>query len=765
MPPCPSTQSRLVLRRIIVSSILLVGIGLVSSVARPRDAGAPPSGADDAEEPAPALDPLPFLEWLYPPTFDPAPVPRQEGTLSQRDWRQAIDALWGEGLPTDTKLSLFDHFWQPVDTRFACFQGLDVDWQALRDRYRPEIAAGVSRGRFAAIMNHMSLALRESHTNASDIRVSFQTVARPGVPVMYVGDWGFDTHFGACLTPLPDDSLLVYRTVPNHPLGLVPGDRVLGYDGRPWRELYQELLQEELPLRGSWWGSSPDGFDHSLMMAAGLNWHLFDVIDIARHRTGEITHQPTNMLDVTLPRLFCSEQLDIPGVPSPDFILSDLVRWGMVEGTHIGYIYVYGWVENVQQEFQEAVRALTVAQLTQGLIIDFRMNVGGNLFLSNAGLNLLFKDPTPTIAFAERSDPADHLRMAPSPNSPPSAYVINKFPDRNFYLNPIAVLIGPGAVSSGDQVALRMTFHPTARTFGKTTATAFNGPVTLDFGPDWFARVAEADAYRVTDPSNFLTHDEFVVDTPVWLTQEDVARGKDTVVEKAIHWIQNRSPQAAARAEGEVECQGPGGAVVKLDGSASADPDSNPGTNDGIATFEWLEDLGMDSEKLLGRGEILEVPLALGPHRVFLRVVDEFGLTDTAVAEIDVVDTAPPRLAIEATPNLLWPPDHRLVEVRIVPAAEDLCGGVTVTLVSVASNEPDQVWKGGAGDLPQDIQEAEEGDPDFDLRLRAERLGEGEGRAYALTYEAIDAAGNRKTITVPVVVPHDVRGGNPTPSR
>lgn len=702
-------------------------------------------------------DPQPFLEWLYEPTFTPSPVGRQLGLQGLPDWRQAIDTIWGDGLPTQDKLNIFDEFWRTVDWNFACFQGLDVDWKALRDRYRPEIAAGVSRGRFAAIMNHLALALRESHTRATDILVNVQSFARPGVPLMYVGGWGFDINFGACLTLLPDDSLLVYRTVPNHPLGLEPGDRILGYDGRRWRELYQEVLRAELPLNG-WWGASPVSFDHAFMMAAGRNWHLFDVMDIVRHSEGETVHVPTAVLDVPFSRrIFCSEQLDVPGVPSPGWDMSDLVRWGVIENTQIGYIYVYGWIADAGSEFLEAVRGLTIDRQTSGLIIDFRMNVGGNMFLSNAGLNLLFRDRTLTISFAMRRDPTDHLFMEQIEELYARYYIINDRPDGFSYDRPIAVLTGPGAVSSGDQVALRMTFHPKARTFGKTTATAFNGPKSIDLPGEWFAQYAVADAYRLTEPSNFLTHDEFAVDTPVWLTEDDVAKGKDTVVETAVRWIQNRPPTAAILVEREVECQGPKGAIVRLDGSASVDPDSIVGANDGIAVFEWVENPGTPNEALLGRGEILSVPLQLGDHRVALRVTDEFGEKDTVEAEIRVVDTTPPRLEIEANPGHLWPPDHRLVNVRVVLAARDACGSATVELTSIASDEPDESSGAGGGEFPFDIQGAAVGEPDFEFRLRAERQAAGDGRVYTVRYAATDAAGNRITVSVPVVVPHDAR--------
>jgi hypothetical protein len=107
-----------------------------------------------------------------------------------------------------------------------------------------------------------------------------------------------------------------------------------------------------------------------------------------------------------------------------------------------------------------------------------------------------------------------------------------------YYDKPIAVLVGPGAVSSGDQVALRMKFHPMARFFGKSTTTAFNSPVELNlYNPDWYSRYAHSDAYLVSDPNHYLTHDELTVDEEVWLKPDDVANGFDTVVEEAIAWI------------------------------------------------------------------------------------------------------------------------------------------------------------------------------------------------------------------------------------
>jgi len=453
------------------------------------------------------------------------------------EWRSVVDARWGEGLPTDQKLAIFDAFWTAVDHQFAAFQGLEVDWAALRLRYRPEVAAGVSRGRFAAIMNHLALALRESHTQANDVLVNFQTFPTRGLPLFEQRGWIFDRS-GACVTPQDDGSALVYAVSRPHPLGLEPGDRILGYDGRPWKELYHELLDAELPISPIWWGSSDATFEHSFLMSSTNNFHLFDSIDVLRMSTAVVEHLPTRLLDRAPLSPFCSEQLDVPGIPKPNLFTRNFVTWGLFPGTRIGYIFGWGWTGTAGVAFEQAVRDLTQLQQTDGLIIDFRFNVGGNMFLSNPGLALLFEHPVPTIGFAVRAQPDDHLKMLMS--TPPFIYVIpsSLFANQVLpYEKPIAVLTGPGALSSGDQVALRMTFHPRVRTFGKSTATAFNAPRAVNLSSQWSARIAVADAFRIDSPHDYLTHDDFIVDDVVWLQPQDVASARDTVVEAALRWI------------------------------------------------------------------------------------------------------------------------------------------------------------------------------------------------------------------------------------
>lgn len=450
------------------------------------------------------------------------------GHYSAVDWRHAIDSVWGPGLPTTEKLKIFDTFWNRIDSAFGCFHDLVINWDSLKQVYRPEIAAGVSRGRFAGIMSRLSIALKESHTSAMDNGV-FNTPLSSHMPIMFIGAWGENQFFGAGLTPLPDSSLLVYNVIPNHPLGLQRGDIVLGYDGIPWKVLVYQLLSYELPLSNGW-GCSPTSYTHSILMSAGRNWHLFDTIDIVKYGTGTIQHLPTSLLAGLNTSLFCTEQMDIAGVPKPNFYTGQFFSYGIIQGTNIGYIYGWQWTGNAGQQFYQAVQAL---MQTDALIIDFRTNFGGNMFLSDSALKVLFNYTTPTIDFGNRCSPTNHVQMCV--NNWWNIYHINGV--QPGYNKPIAVLTGPGAKSSGDQVALRMKYHPRVKIFGKSTGTAFNSPNVLALNPDWYCRYSPSDAFELNSPGKYLTHLEFPVDQSVWLTTSLVAQGRDDVVESALSWI------------------------------------------------------------------------------------------------------------------------------------------------------------------------------------------------------------------------------------
>jgi hypothetical protein len=386
----------------------------------------------------------------------------------------------------------------------------------------------------------MARALQEGHTRAVDTFMN--TTLDPGVPLFSVGTWGDVTHSGMAVTPMPDRSGLIYETISAHPLGVEPGDIILGYDGRPWVDLYPELLDvHELPMTGHWIGSSDSARDHTLLGSSGMNWHLFTEVDILKHDTGEVQHLPTSGLVGLTDALSATEQLPIVGIPKPDLSQSTWVVWGIVPGSNVGYINVLAWRSGSGVDFEQAITDLTQTTVTDGLIIDFRYNIGGGIWESNDGLEILFTQNTPTIDWVSRCGPG-HLDLCSLGGS--SSYDIPGDPATS-YPNPVAILTGPGAISSGDLVALRFKFLPQARWFGKSTSATFNSPTNVSSSPlpgAWSMRYCDFDAYLLSDPSVYLTHDETFVECNVWLDPDDVAQQTDTVLQAALSWIHGTQP-------------------------------------------------------------------------------------------------------------------------------------------------------------------------------------------------------------------------------
>jgi hypothetical protein len=121
---------------------------------------------------------------------------------------------------------------------------------------------------------------------------------------------------------------------------------------------------------------------------------------------------------------------------------------------------------------------------------------------------------------------------------------------------------------------------------------------------------------------------------------------------------------------------------------------------------------------------------------------------------VTVRDTIPPViLSLLASPDELWPVNHKLVPIEISHLAADICDPAPVlTLLSITMDEEDGPIPGvGDGHTADDIQV----DESRQILLRAERGGTGNGRVYTLTFEARDESGNASTAATTVSVPHD----------
>jgi hypothetical protein len=173
-----------------------------------------------------------------------------------------------------------------------------------------------------------------------------------------------------------------------------------------------------------------------------------------------------------------------------------------------------------------------------------------------------------------------------------------------------------------------------------------------------------------------------------------------------------------------------------------------------------------DAHCFIGRVADLNVDLTgglfpPGEYIVQFTAIDEAGNQSSCRSNLFVNDSNPPDLQVTLTPDVLWPPDHRMVDIHADVSLRDGCvlpGDLHWLLLSVSCNQPAD----GAGDgsAAPDIQDAVAYSADTDFRLRAERTGAGDDRRYRIVYYGTDLNYDVYD-TVYVTVPHDQRADNP----
>jgi hypothetical protein len=156
-----------------------------------------------------------------------------------------------------------------------------------------------------------------------------------------------------------------------------------------------------------------------------------------------------------------------------------------------------------------------------------------------------------------------------------------------------------------------------------------------------------------------------------------------------------------------------------------------------------------------------------GSTTVTFTATDAAGNAASCQSTITVADTQPPVLgAFSLAPSKLSPPNHKLRDIAVPTlVATDVCDAEPVILCSVASNEPPN--GAGDGNTPFDIVfDGEEiftqgtgvreiasvgGAGTFDLELRSERSGPGDGRVYTTSCSAVDVHDNQSGSQVSTV--------------
>jgi hypothetical protein len=224
--------------------------------------------------------------------------------------------------------------------------------------------------------------------------------------------------------------------------------------------------------------------------------------------------------------------------------------------------------------------------------------------------------------------------------------------------------------------------------------------------------------------------------TNVTLTVSD---GKFNATDTVNITVQDTMPPFVDAGEDvTVEQESPAGTQVTLNGNATDYADTE-------LDYVWSE-----NDIILGNETTLTHTFSLGTHVLTLNATDDSGNTGTDTVTVIVVDTTPPEITVSVTPDSLWPPNHKYVQVEATVTAQDVGDpSPTITFVSITSNEPDNGK--GDGNTVNDVVILD----DCTFEFRAERSGNGVGRVYTITYQATDASGNSAQASATVTVNHN----------
>ena len=328
----------------------------------------------------------------------------------------------------------------------------------------------------------------------------------------------------------------------------------------------------------------------------------------------------------------------------------------------------------------------------------------------NANLNVVWQDSTPGVSqiFFSRFSSGKTANRPPIANAGPDQNVESAGPGGTF-----VQLNGSGSSDPDGDVLTYLWKDESGNAVGNTVLV----PLTVSIGTHTFT-------LTVTDPGGLSS---------TAITHVSVAAA-------------NHPPVANAGAYQTIGCAGPAGTQVTLDGSGSSDPDGD------VLTYVWKDQWG----NVVGRTAVVPLTVRLGTHTFTLTVTDSGGLSSTGTTQVTVQDTTSPTLKVSLSPNSLWPPNHKLVQITATVDASDVCSlSPKVQLASITSSDPDDGQ--GDGDQPHDIQALNGGPVSIgtDVRsflLRAERSGMTSGRVYTITYTVENASGNTTSASAVVLV-------------
>ncbi len=453
-----------------------------------------------------------------------APIPsgynivdlNQEPFRIYKEAQPRIDLIEGEVAVNDYSnmgpADAFDALFEKVSREYPFTQEKGVDWNALYDEFMPRAASARNSDDFYRVIRDFTYAIPDAHVGASfNANVFLQEQGG---------------SFGIVLAELSDGSVIVTEVLPDLPgaqAGIEIGAGILSWDGKP----VSEALSETVAYFG------PYSTEH----ARRLGQLIFlprvppdTRVTVAFQNPGDPQPQEIEMQAVVeYDSLFRA----MPALNQDELLLP--LEGEVLDDSGLGYIQIttFSADYNLMAQLWEHFIQGLIDNETPGLIIDLRVNGGGNGGLANDFAGYLFDmefDYARRSYYSEFSGTFEYLDL-PSRIKPGPLY----------YDKPVALLIGPDCVSACEGFAYALTHNgrsivvghfPTAGAYGEVGRGQYELPGDLSM---------QFPTGRAETPDGQLLLEGvgLVPDILVPVTADSALGYTDTVLEAAIQALQD----------------------------------------------------------------------------------------------------------------------------------------------------------------------------------------------------------------------------------
>jgi len=398
----------------------------------------------------------------------------------------------------------FVKFWSEVKYNFAFFDQVpDLDWDKVLEEYLPRVMDAKSDEEYARLMESCSALLKDGHTS---VWIShYHGTSSPSIEVQL----------------LQGKAIIVAVGERNDVAKLDPGDEITHVDGRS----VQEILEEDIyPYVSAGSSQRRDQEAYAKLLEGPTDSQVSlrvrrlngteDEIKVMR-RAGRTTRGMPG-------RGATFEYKELPG--------------------GIAYVYIGSFADKgIVTQFDEAFDDIRKAQ---GLLIDVRDNGGGSSSIGYQVIGPLTDKPLATSrwktrkympsfrAWGEEEEwyEGTHDPVQPRGDDP--------------FLGPVVVLSNVGTVSAAEDFLIPLHASGRATLVGGRTAGTTGQPLIIKFPGGAAAICTKWDSYP--DGREFVGVG-VIPDVEIYPTPQDIADGRDLVLEKGIEVLKELIGKGASQ--------------------------------------------------------------------------------------------------------------------------------------------------------------------------------------------------------------------------